>query len=191
MMRLIPFALILCALPFPGTGRAQEHALTFSPFLSYDRYQGSGFDAGFDYGAAAALRLAAGLSVRAEASFGPRTITYDVVGGTQSLSGRVSEISLGAEYRLWGSATSAALSLSLGGGRIGATVDATTVSLGALGTLTIPARSSAHGFLEGGLTAAVPLTGRVGVFLRPAYRSGAAGPAADYSLEGGLRVGLF
>jgi len=190
-MRLTPFALILCALPLPGRSCAQEHALTLSPFLSYDRYQGSGFDAGFDYGAAAALRLAGGLSIRAEAAFGPRTITYDVPGGTQFLTGRISQVSLSAEYRLIGSAAGTAVSLSVGGGRIGTTVDETTVSLGALGTLAIPARTAAHGFAEAGMTACTPISRNVGMYIRPALRSGLTGAAADISLEGGFRVGLF
>lgn len=190
-MRLIPFALILCALPLSGAARAQEHPFSFSPFLSFDRYRSSGFDAGFDYGAAAAYSFPDGLSFRAEAAFGQRTITYDVVGGTQFLSGRVSEFSLSAGYRLIGGAAGPSLSLSLGAGRTGATVDATTVSLGALGTLAIPERTAAHGFVEAGLTACTTFSRSVGIFLRPALRSVSTGAPADISLEGGLRVGLF
>jgi len=191
-MRLIPFALLICVLPLTEISLAQEHALTLSPFLSYDRYQASGFDAGLDFGVAAALRIVDNLSVRAEAAFGSRTIPYDAVGEKRFLSGRFSEVSLCAAYRLIGSARSAALSLSLGIGKMSATVDATTVSLGALGTLAVPARTASHGFVEGALAAEVPLAGRAGFFVRPALRSGPAGSSsADFSLEGGLRVGLF
>jgi len=191
-MRLIPFALILCTLLVPAAGRAQEHELTLSPFLSYDRYRHSGFDAGLDYGAAAAVHVAEGFSLRAEAAFGTRSIPFDVVGGTQFLSGTITQFSLSAEYRLLGTVRGLALSLSLGAGRIATRVDGTTVSLGALGSLPIPARTGGRGFFEGGATAEAHIAGSVGVFIRPALRTGAAGSAAaDVSLEGGLRVGLL
>ncbi|HUI09583.1 MAG TPA: hypothetical protein VL221_04595 [Bacteroidota bacterium] len=191
-MRLVTILLILYALLIPDAGFAQEHAFTLSPFLSYDRYRISGFDAGFDYGAALGVRIADRLALRAEAAFGSRSIAFDAIGGTESLGAHLTELSIGAEYRLIGDARGASLSLSLGGGRLAATVDAATVSLGALGTLAVPSRASARNFLEGGLTACLPLAGGLGLFVRPALRAAVQAPAAsDFSVEGGLRVALF
>jgi len=191
-MRSIPFPLFLCALLIMQTGRAQEHSLSLSPFISYDRFQASGFDAGLDYGAALSVRVVDGLSVRAGAALGSRSTTFDVAGGTRNLNGRLSELSLSMEYRIIGTGGSPSLLLSLGGGRISTTVDATTVSLGALGTLTIPAHAASHGFAEGGLTGILPVSRGVGIFLRPALRStGAGSNSPDVSIAGGLRVGLF
>jgi hypothetical protein len=190
-MRARLLLILLSALMTPGLLRGQDRPLYVSPLLSYDNFHTPGFDFGMDFGAGAGLRVSPSISVSAAVLFGPRTLTFDAVAGSQSFTARIFSIEGSVEFLILGRPGSG-VSASFGAGRISGTIDAQSVSLGALGSVTIPERSVARGFLEPGLTGEIPLSQAVGVVIHPSARffSPLSSPV-DFSFAGGLRVGIL
>ena len=125
--------------------------------------------------------------------FGSRTVQYDIVGGTNTLDARTVSYTMMLSARLLGGYEGAELAAVLGGGALFTSVDARTISAGALGTITIPPRSETRALVLAGVSAALPLSPRLAFMLEPTIRLMApmSSSTLDYSIAGGLRVDLF
>jgi hypothetical protein len=191
-MRFILPLILLSVLLIPGTALTQDRSFFVSPILSYDSFRTPGFDYGIDYGAAAGVRLSPALSLSATFAFGRRSLTFDVIGGSGSIGARLFAVGGSLEILLMGRAGSAQASASLGAGRISGTFDAYQVSLGALGSVTIPGHSSAQNFIQAGITGEIPLSGALSLVILPSARFFTPlSSQADFSFAGGLRVGIL
>ncbi len=190
-MRARLLFVFLFALVTPGLLHGQDRTLFVSPLLSFDSFHTPGFDYGMDFGAGAGIRLAPSIFIAAAFAFGPRTLTFDAVGGTEDFNARLFSIEGSIEFLLLGRPGSG-VSAAIGAGRMSGTVDAQSISLGALGSVVIPERSVARGFLEPGFTGEIPLSATVGVVLHPSARLfSPLSSQVDFSFEGGLRVGIL
>jgi hypothetical protein len=191
-MRFILPLILLYVFLSAGTTLSQDRSFYVSPLLSYEKFRTQDFDYGIDYGAAAGVRLSDALSLSASAAFGRRTLSFDVIGGTGSIGAGLVTVSGSIELLLLGRAGSAQASATLGAGRIFSTFDAYRVSLGALGSVTIPAHSSAQNYIQAGVTGEIPLTAGVSVVILPSVRFFAPlSSQADFSIAGGFRVGIL
>ncbi|HTY60549.1 MAG TPA: hypothetical protein VMF59_17120, partial [Bacteroidota bacterium] len=176
----------------PGGARSQERPLYISPLVSYDSFRTPGFDSGVDFGAAAGLRISPSIAVSASVATGTRTVMFDVIGGSESLSARIISAHASLEFLLLGRPGAAGLSAAIGAGRISSTIRAHTVSLGALGSLLIPEQSAARTFFEAGLAGTIPLAPDVALVMLPSVRFySPISSSPDLSLSGGLRVGVL
>jgi len=190
-MRARLFIVLLSALTTPALLQGQERTLFVSPLLSFDNFHTPGFDYGMDFGAGAGIRLTPSVSISAAVAFGPRTLTFDAVGSPEIFNARLFSITGSIEFLLLGR-PGAGVSAALGAGRISGTIDPQTVSLGALGSISIPERSVARGFIAPGLTGVIPLSPEVGVVIHPSARLfSPLSSQVDFSFEGGLRVGIL
>jgi hypothetical protein len=184
--------ILLCALLTPKEALSQDHTLFISPLISYDRFRTPGFDGGIDFGAGAGVRITPSISVSASAAFGQRTVTYDVIGGSQAESAKLVTLGGSIEFLLLGDQAGAGIAATLGGGWLSGTFDAQKISLGALGSVTIPEHSISRGFVETGVAGRVPLSASVAVVILPSLRLFSPfSTSPDFSIGGGLRVGIF
>ena len=184
--------ILLSALLTPKESLSQDHALFISPLISYDRLRTPGFDGGVDFGAGAGMRVSPSVSVSVSATFGQRTLTYDVIGGSQSTSARLITLGGSVEFLVLGDRAGAGIAATLGGGWLSGTFDAQKISLGALGSVTIPGHSISRGFVETGLAGRVPLTPDFAVVILPSLRLFSPFTTSpDFSIGGGLRVGIL
>ncbi|HMK38323.1 MAG TPA: hypothetical protein VK569_03215 [Bacteroidota bacterium] len=191
-MRCTLRVILLSALLTPDPSHCQDRTLFVSPLISYDTFQTPGFANGIDLGAGAGLRISRSLALSATVTFGQRSQTFDLIGESQDVNARIVSLAGSFEILFLGNPGSAALAATLGAGRVSSTVDAQTISLGALGSLTIPARSSARGFLQAGLAGELPISADLFVVILPSARFYTApSTSADFSLAGGLRVGIL
>jgi hypothetical protein len=191
-MRCRFYVILLSALLAPDVSLSQDHTFYISPLLSYDSFRTSGFDYGIDFGAGAGVRIGPSLAISASVAFGERTLTFDVIGGSQSIGARLFAIGGSLEVFLLGRPGGAGLAATFGAGRISSTIDAQKVSLGALGSVTIPERSSSRGFLQTGIAGELPLSADVVVVILPSVRLFTPlSSSADFSFTGGLRVGIL
>jgi hypothetical protein len=191
-MRSTLFVILLSTLLTPDSSLCQEHSLYLSPLLSYDSFRTPGFDFGFDFGAGAGFRISHSLVISGSVALGGRTVTFDVIGGSQSLSARIVAIGGSLEVLILGRPGGAGVAATFGAGRISSTFDAHTVSLGALGSVTLPGHSSARSFVQTGISGEIPLGAGVAVVVIPSVRFFTPlSSSADFSLAGGLRVGIF
>jgi hypothetical protein len=183
---------LLSALLTPDTSLCQDHTFYISPLLSYDSFRTPGFDYGVDFGGGAGFRISPSLVVSASVGFGRRSLTFDVIGGSQTLGARLVTVGGSLEVLLLGRPGGAGVAAEFGAGRISSTVDAQTVSLGALGSVTLPERSSARNFVKAGLAVELPLSADVVVVILPSLRFFTPlSSSPDFSLAGGLRVGIL
>jgi hypothetical protein len=191
-MRFSFLLILVPSLLTPDLSFCQDHTLYISPLLSYDSFRVPGFDYGVDYGAGAGFRISPSLVLSATVAFGQRSLTFDVIGGSESFSARLFAIGASLEVHLLGRPGGAGLAATFGAGRISSTFDALTVSLGALGSVTIPEHSSAQSFMQGGIAGELPLSADVVVVILPSVRlfTPLSSPA-DFSFAGGLRVGIL
>ena len=191
-MRLSLLVILISTLLTPDSSFCQDRPLYLSPLLSFDSFRVPGFDYGVDYGAGAGLRISPSLVLSASVAIGQRSLTFDVIGGSQSFSARLFAIGASLEVLLLGRPGGAGLAATFGAGRISSTFDAQTVSLGALGSVSIPGHSSAQSFLQGGIAGELPLSADVVVVILPSIRlfTPLSSPA-DFSFAGGLRVGIL
>ncbi len=186
------FFFLSSALLIPASAVCQDHSLYLSPLLSYDNFRAPGFDYGVDFGAGAGVRISPSLVVSASAAFGRRSLSYDVVGGSQSLTAGIFTFGGSLEVLILGRPGGTHIAMTLGGGRISSTFDARTVSLGALGSITIPAHEESRGFLQAGLAGEIPISPNIGLVILPSARFFTPlAQSADLSLAGGLRVGIL
>jgi hypothetical protein len=191
-MRCTLFVILLPALLTPDSSLCQERTFYLSPLLSYDSFRTPGFDYGVDFGAGAGVRISPSLVISASVSFGHRTLTFDVIGGSQSFNARLVAIGGSLEVLLLGRPGGAGLAATFGAGRISSIFDAQTVSLGALGSVTLPGHSSARGFMQTGIAGEIPLSADVVFVVLPSVRFFTPlSSTADFSFAGGLRVGIF
>jgi hypothetical protein len=190
-MRYLLF-ILFSALLIPSAAVCQDRFLYLSPLLSYDNFRTPGFDYGFDFGAGASARISPAVMVSASVAFGRRSLAYDVVGGSGSLSAGIFALGGSLEILFLGRAGGTNVAATFGGGKITVTIDARTVSLGALGSITIPSREESRGFLQAGLAGEVPISPNVGFVILPSVRLFTPlSQTADLSLAGGLRVGIL
>ncbi len=191
-MRFTLRALLLSALLIPGLSLSQERPLYISPLLSFENFRTPGFGYGMDFGAGAGVRITPSLVLSASVATGTRSITIDVIGGSQNLSGRIVVAEVSLEMLLWGRAGGTGLAASLGGGRFSGTVDAHAVALGALGSVTLPEQSAARGYARAAVTGEFPLAADVVAVISPALRFFTpVSSSLDFSIAGGLRVGIL
>jgi hypothetical protein len=191
-MRCTFFLILLSTLLTPGTLRSQEHSFSLSALLSYDSFRTPGFDYGVDFGAGAGVRISPSLGVTASVAFGSRTLTFDVIGGSESFNAKLVAIEGSLEVLILGRPGGAGLAATIGGGRISSTLDAHTVSLGALGSITIPGHSGTRSFVQAGVAGEIPLSADVAVVVLPSVRLFTPlTSSADFSFAGGLRVGIL
>lgn len=184
--------ILLSALLTPKEANSQDHSLFISPFVSYDRFRTPGFDGGIDYGASAGVRIAPTVSVSASAAFGRRTVTYDVIGGSQASGAHLMTLGGALEFLILGDPARAGIAATLGGGWLSGTFDAQRVSLGALGSVTIPEHPISRGFMDAGIAGRFPLSGGVAVMILPSLRFFSPfSTSPDFSIGGGLRVGIL
>ena len=191
-MRFTLSVILLFTLLTPDSSSCQDRTLYISPLLSYDSFRTPGFDYGLDPGAGAGVRISPSLGVSASVAFGRRTLTFDVIGGSQSFNARLVAIGGALEVLLAGRPGGAGLAATIGAGRISSTFDAQTISLGALGSITLPGHSSTRSFLQAGVAGELPLSADVAVVLIPSVRLFIPpASSADFSFAGGLRVGIL
>ena len=191
-MRATLCVILFVPLLTPGSARSQDRPLYLSPLVSYDSYRTSGFDPGVDFGAAAGVRISPSIVISASVATGTRTRTFDVIGGSENLSTRLTSAGASLEILLLGRPGGAGVSAAIGAGRISSTIGAHTVSLGALGTLQIPEQTAARTFLETGIAGALPLAANVVFVICPSVRfSSPISSSPDLSFSGGLRVGFL
>jgi hypothetical protein len=173
--------------------RSQGHLLFISPFTSYDSFRSLGFSHGFDFGASAGVRLTPSLTFVADLGFGARTEPFDLIGGSDRLDLRLTIYEATLEQLLFGRPDAVAADLLIGGGGISSSVDGHTVSLGALGSVTVPPRSDNAGYLIAGLRGVCPLTPDAALTIAPMIRifRPFTESTTDISISGGVRVGLF
>jgi hypothetical protein len=171
---------------------SQDRTLSLSALISYDSFRTPGFDYGVDFGAGAGIRILPSLVFSAAAAFGHRSLTFDVIGGSQSFGARLFAIGVSLEVLLLGRPGGAGVAATFGAGRISSTFDARTVSLGALGSVTLPGHSSVRSFMQAGIAGEFPLSADVAVVLLPSVRLFTPlSSSADFSFAGGLRVGIL
>jgi hypothetical protein len=186
------FPILLSTLLTPGELFSQEHLFSLSALLSYDSFRTPGFDYGFDLGARAGVRISPSLGVSGSVALGHRTLTFDVIGGSQSFNARLVAIEGALDVLIVGRPGGAGLAATIGAGRVSSTFDAQTVSLGALGSITLPGHSSTRSFMQAGVAGELPLSADVAVVLLPSVRLFIPpASSADFSFAGGLRVGIF
>lgn len=188
MLTVILFSFLLT----PEFSFCQDHTLYISPLVSYDSFRTPGFDYGVDFGAGAGIRIGPSLLISGSIAFGQRSLTFDVIGGSQSLSARLVALGGSLEVLLLGRTGGAGLAATFGAGRISSTFDAQTISLGALGSITLPGHSSARSFIQTGIAGELPLSADVAVVILPSVRLFTPfTSSADLSFAGGLRVGIL
>lgn len=192
-MRRISCVLFVLAFLFSEFSDAQEHVFYFSPIVSFDSFHSLGFDSGFDYGIGAGVRLNPTFTVSIAALFGERTPTFDLIGATGSLDTKLSSFEGSLEVLVLGQSGRAELSVTGGGGLLSSSVGPHTISLGALGSLTLPGSSTSQGFLRAGLAAALPLGRAVELVIIPSLRrlTPVSSSTNDVAIAGGLRVGIL
>ncbi|HXX65002.1 MAG TPA: hypothetical protein VEO56_14475 [Bacteroidota bacterium] len=192
-MRRISCVLLILALPLSEFSVAQGHAFYFSPIISFDSFHSLGFDSGLDYGIGAGVRLNPTLTFSVAALFGERTPTFDLIGATGTLDTKVSSYEGSLEVLALGQAGRAELSVIVGGGLLSSSVGPHSVSLGALGSLTVPGSSSSQGFFQAGLAAGLPLGRAVEIVIIPSLRrlTPVSSSSNDVAIAGGLRVGIL
>jgi hypothetical protein len=125
-------------------------------------------------------------------SFAAPTISYDRIGGRSSVTASASTIGIGAQIRavelgplsLWGTGSAGLTILR---------IHEQSVSLGALGFLTVPRREDRFGTITLGGSASLHLGRTVGIFLSPRlhFVSPYQLSATGYVVEGGLTFGIF
>lgn len=191
-MRCTLRVILLSALLTPDPSHCQDRTLYISPLISYDTFHTPGFADGIDFGAGAGVHITPSLALSASVTFGQRSQTFDQIAGSQSINARLISIAGSIEVLVLGRPGSAAVAAALGAGRISSSVDAQTISLGALGSIPIPARSSARGFLQAGFAGEIPISPDLFVVILPSIRLYTApSTSADLSIAGGLRVGIL
>jgi hypothetical protein len=172
---------------------SQGHLLSLSPLVSFDSFHSLGLSPGVDFGAAAGIRLMPTVTFMTTLSFGTRNEPFDLIGASDHFNVRIIVYEATLEQFLLGEPDGAAVAILLGGGGLSSTIDARSVSLGALGSMTVPPRSDTEGFLVTGLRGIFPLTSGAAVTIAPRLRvfRPFASSTTDLSITGGIRVGLF
>jgi hypothetical protein len=192
-MRRLLCATILIASLSLCDAQSQDHIFFLSPLVSYDSFRSLGFPNGIEYGAAAGIRLTSTLALAATVALGDRSQPFDLIGGSDQFHVRVIAYGATLEHTFAGEPGSVEAAVLLGGGGVFSAVEKRTVSAGALGVVTIPGRSQTRSFLHAGVRGSIPLTRNVAMTLSPALRvfTPFSSSAADFSIAGGIRVGLF
>lgn len=164
-----------------------------SPLLSYDSYSSLGLSPATSVGAAASVRLGSSVQVACAVLFANPTVTYDRIDGTSRLPVHVSTLLASVAAGILGDPSGFELSLTGGGGAVFARTDPRTISAGALGSITLPGRSTVAGFLQAGSMAGLSVATRLTLQLTAGVRfMTSPGPwTAEYSFGGGLCVRLF
>jgi len=191
MYRLAIILLLLAAAH--GGSRAQEHAFSVSPLLSYDRFHTLGFTSGIDFGAQLIVATSPNLRIALEGLVASRDVPFDLVQGTQVLQATIFAYGCSVELPFLGHDGGSEVAATMGAGGATSKVDARVVSLGALGSITVPARTDSRGFVQAGLLGTFPLSSLLDIVVYPAYRLflPLSRLAADLSIAGGLRVRIF
>ena len=192
-MKRVVRTVFLLLLVVPSIGRSQLSHLSLTAFLSHDTYHTLGFVSGIDVGASVGYHLDSMSQVSTTLVYAKRSTPFDLIGETRSLDARLFMLACAVEYTVLGHQDGPSLSASIGGGTIISTADAFTISLGAAGIATIPARRSASGFLQTGIRLEIPFSLRFGAVVQPLFRlsTPVSSATGDVSIAGGLRVSLL
>ncbi len=183
--------MVLAAIP--SVGHSQFKHLSFTALLSHDSYHTLGFVSGIDMGGSLGYRPDSVIQISGSLFFSKRSVSFDLIGDTRSLDARMYTIACAVEYAFLGHQGQWTLSALAGGGAIVTSTDAMMVSLGAAGTVGIPARRTTSGFLQTGLRFALPFAPRFEAVVQPALRFSTpiSSATGDVSLAGGLCVLLL
>lgn len=172
---------------------SQLHTFFVSPVASFESYRALGLDPGAGFGVSLGSNVSQSLAFSASLLFGSRTRSFQALGAPDQIRVRIVSIEAGVEHLLIGEPGGICGSLVAGGGAVSSSTDGRTVSLGALGTMEIPARSHTDGFLAAGVRGMLPFGSSIALTIAPVVRffTPFASSPADLSISGGLRVGLL
>ena len=189
-MRHVAVLYAMLCIFVPDFSFGQQQIFTLSPLLSYSP-QHKGVPGGFNAGISAGVVLGGPLSLSASIFVGSRTVTYDGLNQSSSLALSVSEYELHLSAIIVGGAAEPALAALVGGGVAVSSTEGFSLPAGALGQVRVPARSDRHWFLASGVSALLPISSRTAFVLEPSVRAYDVRLPLDFTLTGGLRVGLF
>jgi hypothetical protein len=174
----------------PDFSFGQQQTFTLSPLFSYSP-QHTGVPGGFNAGISAGVVLGGPFSLSTSLFVGSRTVAYDGLNQSSSLALSVSEYEAHLSAIIAGNPTGPSLSALVGGGIAVSSTEDLSLSAGGLGQVRIPARSDHRGFLASGISALLPISSRTAIVVEPSVRAYDVRFPLDFTLTGGLRVGLF
>jgi hypothetical protein len=187
-------SIVLLLLLLVPTGSHSQHiSLSLTPQFSHDTFHALGFEAGIDLGIAVGARIDSAVMIGASIAYGRRSRQYDAVEETEALNAGLLIYGCSVEFPVLGRDGGTQVTATIGGGGISTTVEKRTVSAGALGRITIPARTDARGYVQAGALVGIPVFARIDLVVQPVLRILAplSSPVADMSIAGGIRVRII
>ena len=187
---------LVVAFLFPGILLSQEKSplMALTPFASYQMFGRSlGFDPALGYGFHLSFSPASRLAIVGSVSYSPTSVAFDLIGYRDRLDVSVTMYQIGASYALMTLANVADVGVAGRAGVMRFSREARSISLGALGSTSIPEQSESRSVLSTGLVLSRSLSRMISIYLSPElqFTTPVSNTQGNYSISGGLAIGIL